>query len=147
MNTISGIGKPGGARQLADDELGDEHLRPLPGAAKLQHIHARVVGFDDGRQRAALAQRRDVARGGDGTASSAPCASFVVPVKTMHQPMQERSEQQRRGDDEHEPGVQREESRESFRRGVTGAFTGPIPPNNIAAFRKASSQDRCSKQT
>ena len=66
MSTISGTGKPGGARDLAGDELGDQRLRSLPGAAELEHVHAVVVGLDDRGQRAALAQRRDVARGGDG---------------------------------------------------------------------------------
>ena len=41
MSTISGIGEPGGARQLADDELRDQRLRALAGAAELEHVHAR----------------------------------------------------------------------------------------------------------
>ena len=61
--TISGTGRPSGARDLAGDELGDQRARPLPGAAELEDVEAVVVGLDDRRQRAALAQRRDVAGG------------------------------------------------------------------------------------
>ena len=41
--------------------LGDERLRPLAGAAELQHVEPVVVGLHEARQRAALAQRRHVA--------------------------------------------------------------------------------------
>jgi hypothetical protein len=53
------------ARQLARHQLGDERLRPLTRPAKLEHVQAVVVRLDDGRERAALAQRRDVPRGRD----------------------------------------------------------------------------------
>ncbi len=49
------------ARQLAADDLGDQRCRALAGAAELHHVEPVVVGFDQARQRAALAQRRDVA--------------------------------------------------------------------------------------
>ena len=65
--TISGTGKIERARDLAGDELGDQRLRALSRAAELQHVHALVVGFDDRGQRAAFAQRRDVAGGVDGS--------------------------------------------------------------------------------
>jgi hypothetical protein len=54
------------AGQLADDHLGDQRARALAGAAELADVGAQVVGLDDARERAALAQRRDVACGGDG---------------------------------------------------------------------------------
>ena len=54
------------ARHLGDDHLGDEHAQALAGAPELAHIGAEVVGLDDARQRPALAQRRDIARDGDG---------------------------------------------------------------------------------
>ncbi len=63
----------GGARQLAGDELGDQCARPLAGAAELEHVEAIVVALDDRRQRAALAQRRDVAGRAHGP-HVAPCA-------------------------------------------------------------------------
>ena len=43
-----------GAGQLADDDLGDQHLGALSGAAELQHVGAVVVGLDDAGQRPAL---------------------------------------------------------------------------------------------
>ena len=49
-------------RDLARDDLRDEGLRPLAGAAELEDVEPVVVGLDDRGQRAALAQRRDVAR-------------------------------------------------------------------------------------
>mgnify|MGYP003693624809 CR=1 FL=1 len=101
------------------------------------------------RQRAALAQRRDVAGGVDGAefhlCAGASChgaarSHFVVPVEAVHQPVQQRREQQRRGDDEHQARrTARTVRRTACRRRVTGGFTGPMPPNNMAAFRKASS--------
>ena len=54
---------PRRAGQLADDHLGDQHLEALAGAAELADVGAEVVGLDDPGQRAALAQRRDVAGG------------------------------------------------------------------------------------
>ena len=46
-------------------------LRALAGAAELEDVQAVVVGLDHGRKRPALAQRRDVAGGGDGSHSRA----------------------------------------------------------------------------
>ena len=56
--------QPEAAGQLAGHDLGRQRLRPLARAAELQDVEAVVVGLDDGRQRAALAQRGHVARGG-----------------------------------------------------------------------------------
>ena len=130
-----GHGEPGGAREFSDDDFRDQHLGSLAGTAKLEHVHAGVVGFDDGRQRAALTQRRDVAGGVDGAElhsrvarhhATALRGSLVVPVEAMHQPMQQRREQQRRGDDEHQPGVQREDSREQLA-AVASPADSPAP--------------------
>src|SRR5205807_9766767 len=55
------------APDLSRHELRDQRPRPLSRAAELQHIGAVVVSFDDRRQRASLAERRDVAGCGDGT--------------------------------------------------------------------------------
>ena len=57
--------QPEPGRQAADDDLGDEHLRALAGAAELADVGAEVVTLDDAGQAAALAQRGDVARDGD----------------------------------------------------------------------------------
>ena len=35
---------------LAGNHLGDERPHALSGGAELQHVHAVIVGFDDGRQ-------------------------------------------------------------------------------------------------
>ena len=67
ISTISGTGNPRGAADLARDQLGDERLRSLARTAKLDHVHAFVVGFDDGGHGAAFAQRRDVASDDDGS--------------------------------------------------------------------------------
>src|SRR5690606_35383687 len=56
-----GYAKSEGAREPSRDELGHEHFRPLPRPAKLEDVHAIIVRFHDGGQRAALAQRRNVA--------------------------------------------------------------------------------------
>ena len=53
--------------ELARDELGDERLGALRGAAELRHVRAVVVGLDDRGYRAALAERRQVARRTDGS--------------------------------------------------------------------------------
>ena len=53
-------------RDLAGDELGDQRLRALAGAAELQHVQPVVVGLDDRRQRAAFAERRHVAGDANG---------------------------------------------------------------------------------
>ena len=49
------------AEQLTDDDLGDQRLRALAGAVELEHVGAEIVALDNGRERAALAQRQDVA--------------------------------------------------------------------------------------
>ena len=54
------------ARQLAGHQFRDQRAAALPRAAELQHVQAVVVGLDDGGERPALAEGRDVARGGDG---------------------------------------------------------------------------------
>ena len=54
------------AGDLADDHLGDQRLQALPGAAELDDVQPVVVGLDEAGHRAALAQRRDVARGAHG---------------------------------------------------------------------------------
>ena len=55
-------GQPDRARELADDDLGDERARALAGAAQLRDVELAVVALDERRHRAALAQRRHVAR-------------------------------------------------------------------------------------
>ena len=62
-----GDGQPGSAGELSREQLRGERLRPLSRAAEFEHIHTVVVGFDDRGQRAAFAQRHDVASGGDGS--------------------------------------------------------------------------------
>jgi hypothetical protein len=57
-----GHGKPERAGELADDDLRDERLRPLPGAAELKDVEPVVVRLDERGQRAALPQGRHVAR-------------------------------------------------------------------------------------
>ena len=57
------------ARDLADDHLGDQRLRALPGAAELHDVEAVVVGLHQAGDRAAFAQRDDVARGAHGAQS------------------------------------------------------------------------------
>jgi hypothetical protein len=57
---------PQGAGQLARHNLGHQRPRPLPRAAELHHVHPVVVGLDQPRQRAALAQGHHVAGGGHG---------------------------------------------------------------------------------
>jgi hypothetical protein len=59
-----------GPCDLAGEELGDQRLGALAGAAELENVQAVVVGLDHGRKRPALAQRRDVAGGGDGSHSA-----------------------------------------------------------------------------
>ena len=49
------------AGDLAGHQLGDQRLGTVTGAPELHDIRAVVVGFDDRRERAAFAQRRDVA--------------------------------------------------------------------------------------
>jgi hypothetical protein len=61
-----GHGQAERARQLPHDDLGDQRERPLTRAAELQDVQAIVVGLHQAGHRPALAQRRDVPRGGDG---------------------------------------------------------------------------------
>ena len=63
--TSSGTGRPSRRAELADDDLGHERARPLPGAAELGDVEPVVVGLHQPGQRPALAQGLDVARGGD----------------------------------------------------------------------------------
>ena len=49
------------------DEFGDEGERTLTGTAELEDIEAEIIRFDDGRERAALAERHDIADGADAT--------------------------------------------------------------------------------
>src|SRR4051812_18401909 len=61
-----GHGEAQGAADLAGDELGHQRQRSLAGAAELEHVHPEVVRLYDGGQRAAFAERGDVAGGADG---------------------------------------------------------------------------------
>src|SRR5262249_43416860 len=45
---------------LAREELGDEHFRPLTRPAEFQYIRAKVVRLDDRRKRSTFAQRSRV---------------------------------------------------------------------------------------
>ena len=60
-STSSRHRQPERARELADDDLGDERQRALSRAAELDDVQPVVVGLDQPRQRPALAQRRHVA--------------------------------------------------------------------------------------
>ena len=51
--------------ELTGEHLGHERRRSLAGAAELGHVEAVVVGLHQAGQRAALAERLHVARGGD----------------------------------------------------------------------------------
>ena len=64
ISTISGTAQAERAGELARDDLGDERLHPLPRAAELEHVEAVVIGLHQARERAPLAQRRDITRGG-----------------------------------------------------------------------------------
>src|SRR5207248_2207286 len=57
--------EPEAPRQLPGDDLGDERLRALSCTAELDDVQAVVVRLHDARQRAALAERGDVAGGSD----------------------------------------------------------------------------------
>ena len=59
-------GEPCSPRELPHDDFRDQHFGTLTGTAKLEHVHAGIIGFDDGRQRAALTQGRDIAGCVDG---------------------------------------------------------------------------------
>ena len=54
--------QPERSSELAAEPLGDQCPGPLPGAAELHDIHPLVVRLDQAWQRAALAERRHVAR-------------------------------------------------------------------------------------
>src|SRR5207247_5944088 len=51
-----------GARELTGDDLGEQGLPPLARSAELEDVEPVVARLDERRQRAAFAQRRDVAR-------------------------------------------------------------------------------------
>ena len=51
---------------LAGEPLGDQRARTLAGPAELDHVEPVIVGLDESGQRAALTQRRHVARGDHG---------------------------------------------------------------------------------
>ena len=72
----AGDGQPQRPGELAHEDLGHEHLEALAGAAELQHVGAEVVGLDDARQRPALLEGGDVARGGDLLARGPPGAGL-----------------------------------------------------------------------
>src|SRR5690606_40839800 len=55
--------QPERARELTDDELGDERLGPLPGAAKLDDVTRPVVGLDQAGKGTAFTQRCDESNG------------------------------------------------------------------------------------
>ena len=65
--TISGTGSPSARAISPATSSAISAFVPWPGAAELEDVQAVVVGLDHRRQRAALAQRRDVAGGGDGS--------------------------------------------------------------------------------
>jgi hypothetical protein len=48
-------------REASDDQLGDEHLRALSGAAELYDVQSTFFSVDDGGQRPTFAQWLDVA--------------------------------------------------------------------------------------
>ena len=60
-----GYEHPERSRELSGDHFGDERAGPLAGAAELHHVHPVVVCLDEPGQRAALAQGRHVASGGN----------------------------------------------------------------------------------
>lgn len=53
-------------RDLARQELGDQRLLALAGAAQLHDVEAEIVAFDERGDRAAFFERHHVARGRDG---------------------------------------------------------------------------------
>ena len=57
--------KSGQPADFAGQQLSDQGLGPLPGPAKFEYVQPFVIGFDNGRQRAALAQRSHITAGGD----------------------------------------------------------------------------------
>ena len=65
-STISGTRSPSARAISPTTHLGDQRLQPLAGAAELDDVQPVVVGLDEAGHRAALAQRRDVARGAHG---------------------------------------------------------------------------------
>ena len=65
MNTSSGTVNPTARADLAGEPLGHEGTRTLARTMELDDVQPVVVGLDEARERAALAQRRDVARRSD----------------------------------------------------------------------------------
>ena len=61
-----GTGRPSARPSSPRDQLGDQRLGPLAGAVELDDVQPVVVGLDEAGQRAALAERRDVAGRGHG---------------------------------------------------------------------------------
>jgi hypothetical protein len=62
-------GKSERAANLAGHELRDQGAWPLPRRAKLEHVHAVVVGFDNSGERPTFTQRRHVSRDPDSPGS------------------------------------------------------------------------------
>src|SRR5205814_9864339 len=54
-------------RDLAGEPFGNEDARTLAGAAEFHDVQAVIIGLDEARQRAALAERRYIAGGADGS--------------------------------------------------------------------------------
>src|SRR5207249_11856153 len=53
------------AGKFTRDEFRDQRAGSLSRAPELQHVHPVIIRLDDGRQRAAFTQRRDVSRDAD----------------------------------------------------------------------------------
>ena len=79
--TSSGTGSPSARAELAGDDLGDERLLALPGAAELRDVHPVVVGLHEPGQRAALAQGLGVAGRGDGAQGVEHARSLSVAAR------------------------------------------------------------------
>ena len=62
------------ARELPDDHLGDERLRPLARAVELEHVQPVVVRLDEGGERPTLPQGRHVPRRRDPAHAGEPIA-------------------------------------------------------------------------
>ncbi len=62
MNTSSGTRRPKCASDFAGNEFRYERQWTLSRAPEFQNVEALIVAFHNGRQRTALAQRRDIAR-------------------------------------------------------------------------------------
>ena len=70
--------KAQGAPDLPHDELGDQRLLAVAGAAELDDVLAAVVGLHQCRQRAALPQRRDVPGDVDRAEHAGECSAGAV---------------------------------------------------------------------